>query len=165
MKRMEKGESKMKFDEVTLVQVVESLRILQAICKVNDETCETCLFYNPNGTISSCMFYRQEDGCLADAVAAMRRIGGLQIKRGEETLAVKYTNGDRIRDMTDDEMADFLESGQANACIHCDEYDKEKKRCTFNGRCKTEFAVAALYDWLSSPADQEPEEIKEEDYE
>lgn len=56
-------------------------------------------------------------------------------------------NADRIRKMSDEELADFLE--EFEACDVCKYYDKN--RCTFENPCVHEFAGIMILDWLKSP--------------
>lgn len=60
------------------------------------------------------------------------------------------TNGDVIRNMTDEEIADFLLSEDANACSHCEYYNHEIQRCYLDNPCVTELARVMLLEWLSS---------------
>lgn len=57
------------------------------------------------------------------------------------------TNADRIRSMSDEELADFLE--EFEACDVCKYHDKD--RCTFENICVHEFAGAMIWEWLKSP--------------
>ena len=59
------------------------------------------------------------------------------------------TNADRIRAMSDKELAEFLE--QFEVCSHCEYSDKE--RCTFENPCVHEFATAMALKWLQSEAE------------
>lgn len=59
------------------------------------------------------------------------------------------TWGNRIRSMTDAELAEFLE--QFEVCSHCEYSDKE--RCTFENPCVHEFATAMALKWLQSEAE------------
>jgi hypothetical protein len=59
----------------------------------------------------------------------------------------KKTNADRIRAMSDEELADFLE--EFEACDVCKYYDKN--RCTFENPCVHEFAGIMIWEWLKSP--------------
>lgn len=56
------------------------------------------------------------------------------------------TNADKIRNMNDEELADFLE--EFEACDVCKYLDNN--RCTFENPCVHEFAGAMIYDWLQS---------------
>ena len=58
----------------------------------------------------------------------------------------KQTNADRIRAMSDEELADFLE--EFEVCTYCKYCDKE--RCTFENPCTHEFAGVIAYEWLKS---------------
>lgn len=60
------------------------------------------------------------------------------------------TNGDRIRNMTDEELSAFLMSEDAQACAHCEYYDGETMRCNLDNPCVTELGRAFLFAWLSS---------------
>ena len=65
-------------------------------------------------------------------------------------LAEEYkskTQADKIRLMSDEELADFLE--EFEACDVCKYYDKN--RCTFENPCVHEFAGVMIYEWLKSP--------------
>lgn len=61
----------------------------------------------------------------------------------------KQTNADRIRAMSDEELAEFLE--QFEVCSHCEYSDNE--RCTFENPCVHEFATAMALKWLQSEAE------------
>lgn len=64
-------------------------------------------------------------------------------------LAEEYkpkTNAGKIRNMSDEELADFLE--EFEACDVCKYLDNN--RCTFENPCVHEFAGAMIYDWLQS---------------
>ena len=60
------------------------------------------------------------------------------------------TNGDVIRNMTDEEIADFLLSEESSACFHCEYYDHEIKRCYLDNPCVKGLAWVMLLEWLSS---------------
>lgn len=66
----------------------------------------------------------------------------------------KKTNGDRIRSMTDYELASFLISADSDACAHCRFYDAENNAdfegCRLGEPCGREIAAASLQNWLSS---------------
>ena len=57
----------------------------------------------------------------------------------------KATNADRIRAMSDEELADFL--GEYRFCDICDEWCEA---CTYHGDCDKR-----LLDWLKQPAEDE----------
>lgn len=64
-------------------------------------------------------------------------------------LAEEYkskTNAGKIRNMSDEELADFLE--EFEVCDVCKYLDNN--RCTFENPCVHEFAGAVIYDWLQS---------------
>lgn len=69
------------------------------------------------------------------------------------------TNGDRIRSMTDQELAVFLYGGDSFSCIHCEHHgnDDDKEACHV---CTREFEIDILRKWLA--ADQDVEVIKGE---
>lgn len=77
------------------------------------------------------------------------------------------TNGDKIRNMTNEELAVFFVSEDAQVCAHCDYYDGETMKCICNGLClvegQTETAKAVLISWLSSQALSERSENPCED--
>jgi hypothetical protein len=59
------------------------------------------------------------------------------------------TNADRIRDMTDEELADFLCVGD---CYYCPAGDEVRKKCKWdNGRQR----YTGLIEWLKQEADDE----------
>ena len=58
------------------------------------------------------------------------------------------TNADRIRSMSDEELAEFLE--EFEVCTHCKYADGI--RCTFENPCTHGFASAMAYEWLKSEA-------------
>ena len=59
------------------------------------------------------------------------------------------TNADKIRSMSDEELAEFLEKFEV--CSHCDYMDKE--RCTLDNPCVHSLAVAMALKWLQSEAE------------
>ena len=58
----------------------------------------------------------------------------------------KQTNADRIRAMSDEELAEFLE--EFEVCTHCKYADGIV--CTFENPCTHGFASAMAYEWLKS---------------
>ena len=54
------------------------------------------------------------------------------------------TNADRIRSMTDEELAEFLESYVV--CKHCEHLRNDL--CTFGNPCTHGFAMAMALKWL-----------------
>lgn len=66
------------------------------------------------------------------------------------------TNGDRIRSMTDGELADFLMSYESKACAHCRYHDSIG--CNFGEVdivCTSDYVYEVFENWLSSEADTE----------
>ena len=59
---------------------------------------------------------------------------------------VKMTNADRIRSMSDEELADFLE--EFKVCTYCKYNDED--RCRFENPCTHDFAGIMAYEWLKS---------------
>jgi hypothetical protein len=59
----------------------------------------------------------------------------------------KQTNADRIRSMSDEELAEFL--AEYEVCTNC-QYLESK--CEFDGICTKGFASAMAYEWLKSEA-------------
>ena len=55
------------------------------------------------------------------------------------------TNADRIRNMTDEELAEFMEPGEFDCADYCSEFDNG---CAFN--CKHNSGKDFLLDWLQS---------------
>lgn len=62
------------------------------------------------------------------------------------------TNGDRIRKMTNEELAESVVSGELDPCTHCEFYDGEILKCRLDNPCVKELACTELLDWLSSEA-------------
>ena len=60
------------------------------------------------------------------------------------------TNADRIRNLTDEELAEFLE--QFEACSNC-EYE-DGVRCTLENPCVHAFASAMIFKWLQSEVEE-----------
>ena len=60
----------------------------------------------------------------------------------------KMTNADIIRNMEDEELAEFLK--KFDLCTNC-RYG-EDVRCTFGNPCTHDFATAMAYEWLKSEA-------------
>jgi translation initiation factor 2 beta subunit (eIF-2beta)/eIF-5 len=59
------------------------------------------------------------------------------------------TNADKIRSMSDEELAEFLEKFEV--CSYCEYMDKEI--CTLDNPCVHGFAVAMTLKWLQSEAE------------
>lgn len=66
------------------------------------------------------------------------------------------TNGDKIRSMTDDGLAEFLVSADADACAHC-EYHYGDFGCRLDNPCVTPLAYQILKDWLSETVSERSE--------
>ncbi len=66
------------------------------------------------------------------------------------------TNGDKIRNMTDDGLAEFLVSADADACAHC-EYHYDDFGCRLDNPCVTPLAYQILKDWLSETVSERSE--------
>lgn len=66
------------------------------------------------------------------------------------------TNGDRIRSMTDEELAGFLNSYEARVCAHC-KYDDDIG-CNYGDNdivCTSDYVHEVFKNWLSLEADTE----------
>lgn len=61
----------------------------------------------------------------------------------------KMSNADVIRNMTDEELAEFLEG--FTICDHCEYYKNE--RCTLDNPCVHGFAQAMAQEWLQTEVD------------
>ena len=61
---------------------------------------------------------------------------------------VKQSNADRIRGMTNEELAKFL--SEFSACNICEQFDKRLDRCGADNHfvCVKEYAEAIIGDWL-----------------
>lgn len=66
----------------------------------------------------------------------------------------ELSNGDRIREMDDAELAKFL--SEFSACNICEHYDPETHRCdTYsNFLCVKTYAEAIIEDWLNKPVEE-----------
>ena len=60
------------------------------------------------------------------------------------------TNGDRIRSMTDEELADFLTSDDVNACTHCKLLEYAVDGLPLPCPCRKDGEVPVFLKWLSS---------------
>ena len=60
-------------------------------------------------------------------------------------------NGEKIRSMTDEELAKFL--SEFSACNICEQFDKRLDRCGADSGfvCVKEYAEAIIGDWLKQP--------------
>ena len=66
----------------------------------------------------------------------------------------KQTFGDKIRGMTDEELAKFL--SEFSACNVCEYYDPETHRCDTDSNflCVKAYAEEIIGDWLNKPAEE-----------
>ena len=66
----------------------------------------------------------------------------------------KQNKADRIRGMTDEELAKFL--SEFSACKVCEHYNKETDRCYADSGfvCVKEYAQAIIGDWLKQPVEE-----------
>ena len=66
----------------------------------------------------------------------------------------KQSNADRIRGMTDEELAKFL--SEFSSCNICEQFDKRLDRCGADNHfvCVKEYAEAIIGDWLKQPAEE-----------
>lgn len=67
---------------------------------------------------------------------------------------LRQSNAERIREMTDEELAKFL--SEFSACQICEHFDRELDRCGANGGflCVKEYAEAIIGDWLNQPVEE-----------
>lgn len=63
---------------------------------------------------------------------------------------VRMTNAERIRNMTDEELAEFL--AELNACEKC-KYDSSMG-CLFENPCTKSFAEAMALEWLKAEVEE-----------
>lgn len=141
--------------QVNFLQLMESFEILQAVCKMN-ESCTECWLYDPEEKETACLICKAEGNSLADNIRAARDA----ICLSSVNLAprkIRETNGDRIRRMTDEELADFLVSGESDACTHCEFHGKDFGRCTLENPCVIKLASVMLSGWLASESRTCPE--------
>ena len=73
-------------------------------------------------------------------------------KKGVEVMGM--TNSERIRGMTDEELAKFL--SEFSACNVCEYYDPETHRCDTDSNflCVKAYAEAIIGDWLKQPVEE-----------
>lgn len=73
-------------------------------------------------------------------------------KKGVEVMGM--TNSERIRDMTDEELAKFL--SEFSACSVCEYYDSETNGCDTDGNflCVKAYAEGIIGDWLKQPEEE-----------
>lgn len=66
----------------------------------------------------------------------------------------KQSNADRIRGMTDEELAKFL--SRFSACNVCEQLDTRLGRCGADNHfvCVKEYAEAIIGDWLKQPVEE-----------
>lgn len=67
------------------------------------------------------------------------------------------TNADRIRGMTDEELANELTRNPSIPCRMCEHLDREQCTCFAPNdfTCTTGYAEALTLDWLRQPAETE----------
>lgn len=134
--------------KINFVQLMESLKILQAVCKMN-ESCTGCWLYDPEEKETACLICKAGGNSLADNIAAARdKICLSDISPAPRKI--RETNADMIRSMTDEELADFLVSGESDACTHCEFYNSGINRCCLDNPCVSELASVMLLGWLTS---------------
>ena len=63
----------------------------------------------------------------------------------------KQSNAQRIRNMTDEELAKFL--SDFTVCKICEHYNKEFDRCDSIPICVKKYAEAIIGDWLKQPVE------------
>lgn len=64
------------------------------------------------------------------------------------------TNGERIRDMSDEELAKFL--SEFSACKVCEHFDNRLDRCEADNSflCVKAYAEAIIGDWLKQTVEE-----------
>ena len=110
---------------------------LEEKAKIEGEKCDKFAEMN---MCESVVKYNHGEYCYIDAISIVNQ------------LAEEYkpkTNADRIRAMSDEELAEFLESFEA--CTNCEYMDGTL--CTFNNPCVHEFATAMIFKWLQGKGD------------
>ena len=72
-------------------------------------------------------------------------------KKGIEDMGM--TNSERIRDMADEELANFL--SEFSACNICEQFDKRLDRCVADNHFVgvKKYAQAIIGDWLKQPVE------------
>ena len=77
-------------------------------------------------------------------IRKMRRRAG-QMNRAQKNKQPKITNGDRIRSMTDAELACFFCLDVCIPCVHCEFGDR---MCSPSLPCSDQFKAGVFYEWL-----------------
>ena len=67
-------------------------------------------------------------------------------------IVEKNTTADKIRNMTDEELAKFL--SDFSACKICEYYNKKFDRCDSIPLCVKKYAEAIIGDWLNKPVEE-----------
>lgn len=75
---------------------------------------------------------------------------GILAKKGREAMVM--TNAQRIRNMTDEELAKFLSDFSARKI--CEYYNKEFDRCDSIPLCVKAYAEAIIGDWMKQPVEE-----------
>lgn len=89
-----------------------------------------------------CSKCKNADRCEAWDIDKVRKTGKCEVYK-------PITNADKIRSMSDEELAEFLEKFEV--CSNCEYMDK--KRCTLDNPCVHGFAFAITLKWLQSEAE------------
>ena len=104
---------------------------------------------NTTGTCEGCAFDGDELNCArTPSCSTARRSDGRNVIFVEVPKPEQKTNGDRIRGMSNEELADFL--SDITDCGICPLYDF----CRAN---KYEICCKAMLHWMNSPAEEESE--------
>ena len=111
------------------------------VAAVTTGTCEGCAFNN-----EECIFHDDYDPL--PHCSAERRTDGRNVIFVEVPKPEQKTNGDRIRGMSNEELADFL--SDITDCGICPLYDF----CRAN---KYEICCKAMLHWMNSPEEEESE--------
>ena len=107
--------------------------------------------------------YRTHDGCVNMETDTGRKIGcgasmeGVSFKKCNDSLGDLQTNADRIRSMSDEELAEFMANkGGYIACNQCDFFNHDEEKCESPSGwlCTKGYAEALIHDWLQSEVEE-----------
>lgn len=88
--------------------------------------------------------------CLADCA-----FKGKDMKKGNCKGYIPMSNADRIRAMSDEELAVFLDGFTCN-CIDCRDNDGKNKSCPIYNRQRCRYCEPKdIMDWLQSPEEED----------
>ena len=96
--------------------------------------------------------HTRDDGTLDDDISVI--LEEVKTACDKKTDDNEESNADRIRSMTDEELAKFL--SEFSACKVCKQFDKRLDRCGADNHfvCVKKYAEAIIGDWLNKPVEE-----------